>query len=104
MFAGKETQGRYRGRGRPTADLVFAVFSESTARYDRLTKADTYAALGVRELRPVDLQPRTIERRVLDGERSRVAGSFLEGQTVQSQVLPGFEVPVSGICQDIPQQ
>src|SRR5919112_4179561 len=33
-----------------TADLVIEVISPSTAIYDRNTKADTYAALGVKEL------------------------------------------------------
>ena len=33
-----------------SADIVFEVLSRSTANYDRTTKADTYLALGVREL------------------------------------------------------
>ncbi len=34
--------------------------------------------------------PRTIERRVSEGEPWRVVGIFREGATFQSQVLPGF--------------
>ena len=37
-----------------TADLVIEVISPSSAIYDRNTKADTYAALGVKELWLVD--------------------------------------------------
>jgi Uma2 family endonuclease len=48
-----------------TADLVVEILSPSSAMYDRTAKADTYAALGVRELWLVDLERRVIEQRVL---------------------------------------
>ena len=48
-----------------SADLVVEVSSPSTAIYDRNTKADTYAALGVRELWLVDLEHENVEQRVL---------------------------------------
>src|SRR5204862_154097 len=46
-------------------DLVVEVLSPSSAMYDRTAKADTYAALGVRELWLVDLERKAIEQRVL---------------------------------------
>lgn len=49
------------------ADLVVEVSSPSTAVYDRTTKADTYAALGVRELWLIDMDRRAIERRITGG-------------------------------------
>ena len=104
MFVSEETQVRIRGGARSTADLVFEVLSEATATYDRLTKADTYAALGIRELWLVDLRTHTIEQRVLEGERWRIVGTFGAGQTVRSQVLPSFEVSVSAVFEGIPRQ
>src|SRR5439155_1298921 len=47
---------REMGEGpRTTADLVVEISSPGSAVYDRTAKADTYAALGVRELWLVDL-------------------------------------------------
>src|SRR5439155_584464 len=52
-----------------TADLVVEALSAGSATYDRTAKADTYAALGVRELWLVDLERRAIEQRVLEAGR-----------------------------------
>lgn len=37
-----------------SADIVFEFLSQNTSTYDRTTKADTYLALGVRELWLID--------------------------------------------------
>jgi Uma2 family endonuclease len=78
--------------GLPSADLVVEVLSASTAVYDRTAKADTYAALGVRELWLVDLERQEIEQRVLDGARWRVAGARSGGTAVESIVFPELRV------------
>ena len=52
-----------------TADLVIEVISPSSAIYDRNTKADTYAALGVKELWLVDEVLGIIELRTLEGDQ-----------------------------------
>ena len=57
-----------------SADLVVEVLSPWTAMYDRTAKADTYAALGVRELWLVDVEKQTIEQRVLEVPGWRVVG------------------------------
>ncbi|HEV8484375.1 MAG TPA: Uma2 family endonuclease, partial [Blastocatellia bacterium] len=57
------------GKRRTSADIVFEYLSKSTAVYDRTNKADTYLALGVRELWLVDPVSVTIEVR-----HSRCAG------------------------------
>jgi Uma2 family endonuclease len=83
-----------------TADLVVEVISSSTAIYDRNTKADTYAALRVKELWLVDPQTKTVEVRNLKG-RSKTYGAgvfFKQGENVVSQVLPKFSPPVSEVC------
>ena len=49
FFLSKETEARLDPERRTTADLVIEVVSPGSAIYDRNTKADTYAALGVKE-------------------------------------------------------
>lgn len=86
------------------ADLIVEIVSPSTAIYDRNTKADTYAALGVRELWLVDPERQTVEVRNLKRstkgkKRSYAAGSlFKVGELVQSRVLPSFRPAVTAIC------
>jgi Uma2 family endonuclease len=73
------------------ADLVVEILSPSSAMYDRSTKADTYAALGVPELWLVDLERRAIEQRVLAEGAWRVA-SFVDAAAVESAAFPGLRV------------
>jgi Uma2 family endonuclease len=83
-----------------TADLVIEVISPSTAIYDRNTKADTYAALGVKELWLVDEVSGIIEVRTLDGEHYGASVVFERDDFLKSIVLPGFEVKVSRVFDD----
>ena len=86
------------GTKRTSADIVFEFLSRSTNVYDRTTKADTYLALGVRELWLVDPWNDIIEVR-----HANKVGEFLvwkvfsysHGQHAKSRVLEGFEVSVS---------
>ncbi|MGH9769757.1 MAG: Uma2 family endonuclease [Blastocatellia bacterium] len=93
-----------------TADLVVEVISPGTAIYDRNTKADTYAALGVRELWLVDPENGTVEVRnlksVKKGEKSSygVGRVFKRGERVESKVLPKFSPSVSEICRAVPRK
>jgi len=80
-----------------TADLVIEVISPSTAIYDRNTKADTYAALGVKELWLVDEAAGIIELRTLDGNRFAPSVVFERDDYLKSVVLPGFEMKVSSV-------
>lgn len=88
------------GTRRTSADIVFEYLSKSTAAYDRTTKADTYLALGVRELWLVDPDSVSIEVRhalaagdnhALPRWESRV---YTAGQSAESRVLPGWHVAV----------
>ncbi len=82
------------------ADIVVEVISPSTAIYDHNTKADTYAALGVRELWLVDTEMETVEvRNLKQDERVYDEGCiYMSGENVASQVLPKFSPPVSEVC------
>lgn len=62
MYVSKKLKKRL-GDKRTSADIVFEYLSRSTSIYDRTTKADTYLALGVRELWLVDPFTATVEVR-----------------------------------------
>jgi Uma2 family endonuclease len=83
--------------GVTSAELVVEVQSPSTANYDRTTKADTYAALGVRELWLVDHVARTIERRVLRDDRLVAVAHVGVGDTLASTAFPGLTIPVADV-------
>ena len=85
------------GTKRTSADIVFEFLSRSTSVYDQTTKADTYLALGVRELWLVDPFTHTIEVRNPGkiGERLIWEGwRYERGDLAKSQVLDGWEVSV----------
>src|SRR5215204_3680425 len=83
-----------------TADLVIEVISPSTGIYDRNTKADTYAVLGVKELWLVDEVSGIIELRTLEGEQYGPSVVFERDDYLKSVVLPGFEVQVTSVFSD----
>ena len=81
------------GAGNVTrADLVVEILSPSSAMYDRTAKADTYAALGVRELWLVDLERRAIEQRVLGDGRWEVRATRTGADPLEAAVFPGLSV------------
>jgi Uma2 family endonuclease len=80
-----------------TADLVVEIISPSSAIYDRNTKADTYAALGVKELWLVDEAAGIIEVRVLDGDRYTSSLVFERDDVLTSTVLSGFQMRVGDV-------
>src|SRR5207249_101247 len=77
---------------RSAADLVVEISSPGSAVYDRTAKADTYAALGVRELWLVDLEQRAIERRILAEGGWREAEEYTAPMRLESVVFPGLAV------------
>src|SRR5688572_1246398 len=87
--------------GFASAELVVEVASPSTTLYDRTTKADTYAAVGVRELWLVDSESRTLECRVLEGRTWRPAERFTEGDVVESEAFPGLRLRVGDVFADL---
>src|SRR5262245_22155424 len=80
------------------------------AIYDRNTKADTYAALGVRELWLVDPENEIAEARNLKpAKKGRkgvygAGGVFKRGERVESKVAPKFSPSVSGIRRAVPRK
>lgn len=76
------------------ADVVIEVVSLSNEVYDRTTKADTYQAMGVRELWLVYPWKQLIE--VHSFEAGNNAG-FFAGDILKSEVLPGLALAVARI-------
>lgn len=99
LYVSKQLRQRM-GAKRTSADIVFEYLSRSTMVYDRTTKADTYLALGVRELWLVDPITVTIEVRYA----SKVGETpvwetwrYSRGSRAKSRVLEGWEVSVEDI-------
>lgn len=101
FYLSEETLKKVDPRHRDTADLVVEILSPGTAMYDRNTKADTYAALNVRELWLIDPTRKTVEVfRLLPETRRFDAGTvFFSGEDVSSEVFPHLTLPVDEICE-----
>ena len=96
MYVSHDLRARM-GKRRTSADIVFEYLSKSSGTYDRTTKADTYLALGVRELWLIDADNRMIE------VRHRIMKSsfpdwqvvqYRKGEWAESRVLSGWRVSV----------
>ena len=97
MYVSKESQKKMR-TAFTSADIVFEFSSRRTTIYDHTTKADTYLALGVRELWLVDPFSVSIEVRHAGKIGEKLVWHTLKysrGQQAQSHVLEGFEVSVT---------
>jgi Uma2 family endonuclease len=96
MYVSDDLRDRM-GKKRTSADIVFEYLSRSNAVYDRTTKADTYLALGVRELWLIDPVTITIEVRNAIVKGARPAWeirAYAAGETAESRVLTGWLVAV----------
>ncbi|HYX30827.1 MAG TPA: Uma2 family endonuclease [Pyrinomonadaceae bacterium] len=100
FYLSKETEARLDPARRTTADLVIEVVSPGSAIYDRNTKSDTYAALGVKELWLVDEKQETVEVRRLRGDRYDEGRLLVGGDDLGSSVIPGLAIEVKKIFSD----
>lgn len=97
MYVSRELQKKM-GTQFTTAEIVFEFSSRRTIIYDHTTKADTYLALGVRELWLVNPFTATVEVRHAGKIGDRLVWHVLKysrGQHAQSRVLEGFAVSVT---------
>jgi Uma2 family endonuclease len=88
------------GDKRTSADIVFEFSSRSTRIYDHTTKADTYLALGVRELWLVNPFAATVEVRHAHHDAELPTWEvcvFPRGESAKSRVLEGWEVSVTDL-------
>ncbi len=96
MYVSHERRAKM-GKRRTSADIVFEYLSKTSSNYDRTTKADTYLALGVRELWLIDSDTMTIEvrwRKIKEGFPFWETKSYGRGDWAESRVLSGWRVSV----------
>ena len=97
FYTSAETEALLDPEHRTTADLVIEVISPGSAIYDRNTKADTYAALNVKELWLVDEVAETIEVRN-QSEGGFGAGTiYAQGEQLHSSVLPDLALEIGKV-------
>ncbi len=90
-----EIIGEEEIRGAP--DLVAEILSPSTAEKDRGFKRTLYARHGVQEYWIVDPDARTIEVLALGQRGYERAGLYHKGETLESPLLPGLQIPLDQI-------
>ena len=100
FYVSAELAARLDPARRTTADLVVEVISPGSAIYDRNTKADTYGALGVRELWLIDETAQTVEVRRQTGGGFDEGQVFQKGGRVKSDVFPDLQLSVESLFQD----
>jgi Uma2 family endonuclease len=96
MFVSHDLETQMSGK-RTSSDIVFEVLSDSTAVYDRTTKADTYLALGIKELWLIDLENKTVEIRNETREKmlSWHRRLYSDGETAESEFLTDWKVSLN---------
>jgi Uma2 family endonuclease len=88
------------GKQLPSEADVLVIFevSDTTLRYDRMTKLPLYAAAGIPEVWIVNLRARQIERyTVPQGDQYTEDAVAGRGQTLDSVILPELTIAVSSI-------
>ena len=81
--------------GRP--DLVIEVVSETSRRYDRVTKLGWYASIGVPEYWIVDSQGRTFERLILHEGNYRIVDALADDTLFRPSSFEGLEIPLNDL-------
>jgi len=100
FYVSAELAARLDLKRRETADLVVEVVSPGSAMYDRGTKADTYGALGVREMWLIDETVQTVEVRRQAGAGFDEGRTFGPGEQVGSAVFPSLSLSVEQLFTD----
>jgi len=103
MYVSKELSQKL-GDKRASADIVFEFLSRSTKIYDQTIKADTYLALGVRELWLVDPWNAIIDVRYASKKGEMLVWKSIKyshGHHAKSRVLDGFQVSVDKLFDGI---
>lgn len=80
----------------PAPDLAIEVLSDSTAKHDRETKFEDYAAHGVTEYWIIDPKKETVEQYILQGESYELLIKSGNGD-ITSVVVENFVIPIRAI-------
>jgi Uma2 family endonuclease len=76
-------------------DLAVEVISESSERYDRVTKLGWYARIGCPEYWIVDPEAQTVERLVLKDGRYVIMDGASGNSIFKPESFPGLEIPLA---------
>jgi len=76
-------------------DLAVEVVSETSRRYDRVTKLRWYAEIGTPEYWIVDPEARTLERLVLREGRFIIADALADDAVFRPESFPELEIPLA---------
>ena len=103
LFIAAERQDIIKERGIEGApDLIVEILSPGTWWQDLRVKLPLYQDTGVRECWIVDPEAKTIKVHILQKGQYALSGHWGPGETVQSQVLVGFEVAVDTVMEMSP--
>lgn len=80
----------------PAPDFVVEVLSDSTAKNDRETKFQDYAAHGVQEYWIIDPEKQSVEQYFLQNEQYELLLKAKDG-AIESVVVPNFKIPIRAI-------
>ena len=94
MYVSEGLRRQMRSGHLTRADVVVQVVSPSNEVYDRTTKAETYQAMGVRELWLVYPWKQAIDVRSFEAGNEAV---YFIGDVLKSEVLPGLALVVARI-------
>lgn len=94
MYISAELKAQMEPRHWTRADIVIEIISPSSAVYDRKTKADTYRAMGIRELWLADTDTKEVEVRSFEAGTAAV---YRSTDVLHSEVLPKIEIAVSSL-------
>jgi Uma2 family endonuclease len=94
MFISRERVNIIQGHIMGPADLIAEVISLGGRNRDRIEKRDLYEQYGVKEYWLIDPESETVDVLCLVNSRYELSMRCGAGQTVASQLLPGFELKV----------
>lgn len=94
-FFGKEKAKKFKRKQVqfPAPDFVVEILSDSTAKNDRETKFQDYAAHGVQEYWIIDAEKEIVEQYFLQNESYELLLKAKDGK-IESVVLPEFKIPI----------
>lgn len=97
-FFGSEKAKSFKRRQAqfPAPDFVVEVLSGLTAKNDRETKFQDYAAHGVREYWIIDPEKETVEQYILQGEEYELLLKAKSGE-IEGVAVVNFKIPVRAI-------
>ncbi|MDQ3322043.1 MAG: Uma2 family endonuclease [Acidobacteriota bacterium] len=97
-FFGNETAKNFTSKQMkfPAPDFAAEVLSDSTAKNDRETKFQDYAAHGVGEYWIIDAEKQTVEQYFLQNEQYELLLKMKDG-TIESVTVANFKIPVQAI-------